>query len=105
MRDYESTDLEGASYLARMDDIGYDDRPTLRECEADEHLPPYRIEDDEFRGVCGGCSRPVSAGDEGGSCIWTGGPWHPSCRDADLAASESDADADPFFDIIHKPGV
>ena len=91
-RDYVSTDLEGAAYLARED--GFDDRPTLADCERDEHPEPYRIEDDVYRGTCGGCLRPVSAyvghpGGHEGSCLWKGGPWHPSCRAADQAAELS----------------
>jgi len=75
---------------AREQEDGRDDdrRATRREAEADEH---YRVEDDVYRGICGGCERPVSAfaGDEGGhegSCLWRGGPWHPSCQQADRTA-------------------
>lgn len=67
-----------------------EDRPTRAEVEADERLGPYRIAEDVYRGVCGGCGQPVSAsrshrGGHEGSCLWTGGPWHPSCRRADPA--------------------
>jgi len=40
---------------------------------------------DPYRGTCGGCGQHVSASQEGGSCLWTGGPWHPECRRRDPA--------------------
>ena len=105
MTDYRSTNLEGAAYLAHEDGPGWavDDRPTRRDCERDESREPYRIEDDVYRGKCGGCGQPVSAfaghaGGHEGSCLWKGGPWHPSCRAADQAAPERDED--PMFDIL-----
>ena len=102
MSDHVSTDLEGAAYLARTED-GIDDRPTSRECEEDERSHLYRIEDDVYRGTCGGCLKPVSAfvghpSVHEGSCLWKGGPWHPSCRAADQAAPEPDED--PMWDIL-----
>ncbi len=69
---------------------GWIDIPSRAEAEADENPPPYRIEDDDYRGICGGCNQPVSAsrshrGGHEGSCLWKGGPWHPSCREKDRA--------------------
>jgi hypothetical protein len=79
---------EEARAIAYDGDRFDDDRPTRAEIENDEHPTPYRIEDDCYRGTCGGCGQPVSAfvghpGGHEGSCLWKGGPWHPSCREAD----------------------
>lgn len=70
--------------------------PADVESEADDERAersqePYRIAEDPYRGICGGCGKPVSAfvghdGGQEGSCIWRGGPWHPSCRARDRAA-------------------
>ena len=85
MPDHESTTIEAAAYLARDILPPEPDRPTWREARADENPPPYRVADDPYRGICGGCKRPVSASGPEGSCIWTGGAWHPSCRSEDPA--------------------
>ena len=81
---------------AREQEDGRDDdrRPSRREADADER--EVRTEDDVYRGICGGCERPVSAfaGHEGGhegSCLWRGGPWHPACREADKTAEVAPA--------------
>lgn len=91
MRDPENfVDLEReeARAAADADDGLYDpDRPTRAEAERDEDRGPYRIDEDPYRGVCGGCGRRVSASGPEGSCIWTGGPWHPSCRETDRRAA------------------
>lgn len=62
-----------------------DDAPSRADIENDEHPPPYRVENDPYRGTCGGadCGKPVSASDDGGACLWRGGVWHPACREAD----------------------
>lgn len=70
---------------ARDHDVMVDDRPTRAEVERDENPGPYRIDEDPYRGTCGGCLKPVSAfaghrGGHEGSCLWKDGPWHPSCR-------------------------
>lgn len=81
MFDRHSTDLAGAAYYARTESLADDDRPTRAELAADDER--VRASDDPYRGICGGCKRPVCANGPEGSCLWTGGPWHPSCRRAD----------------------
>jgi hypothetical protein len=44
MTDYRSTDLEGAAYLARNDDPGWDDRPSRADIAFDEHSRDKRGE-------------------------------------------------------------
>jgi len=87
MSDPGSTDLAVAAYYARTEDPGHDDRPTRRELEAEERAPRGS---DLYRGICGGCKQPVSASGPEGSCLWKGGAWHPSCREADKAAATLD---------------
>lgn len=87
MRDLYSPDVATAAYLA-PDNRADDTRPTRAEVDRDEHPGPHRPAEDAHRGTCGGCGLPVSAfaghpGGHEGSCLWNGGPWHPSCRAKD----------------------
>lgn len=70
---------------AAFDEHRRDDAPSPAEYKDDL---PYSPRKDRYRGVCGGCHQPVSAfleepGGHEGSCLWKGGAWHPSCREAD----------------------
>jgi hypothetical protein len=90
---------------AQSHDVGYsDEEAALDDARADvayeANRPQYTIENDRYRGICGGCGQPVSAfaghpGGHEGSCLWRPpGPWHPSCRERDRAAGGT-ADTPP----------
>lgn len=81
MRDLYSTTVETAAVLAA-------DEALPAEHDRDRYVPDddRRRGPDPYTGKCSGCGEPVSKSSEGGSCLWRGGPWHPTCRVADKQA-------------------
>lgn len=86
MHDYYSNDIATAQRLAALEELG--DREGPSPAEYDDRRDRWL---DGYSGICGGCETPVTAdshepGGHEGSCLWRGGPWHPSCRRTDQQA-------------------